>query len=232
MKYTTLLFDSDDTLLDFKSAEKSALEKAMTDCGLAFSDNLCHIYSKANEVFWKAFEKGEIEKSQIYVGRFELFLKNADISFEAKRLSEKYEEFLKRQYNLIEGAMETCLALHELYDMYIVSNGNIKVQIPRLNGSGLRPFFNDVFVSEQVGFQKPQKEFFDYVFDSIGVTDKSSVLIIGDSISSDILGGINAGIDTCLFSQNINTSGITPTYTVKDHKELRQLLLTNWEELT
>lgn len=231
MKYTTLLFDSDDTLLDFKSAEKSALEKAMTHYALDFDDNLNHIYSKANDFYWKAFEKGEIEKNQIYVGRFELFLKNADISFDAKKLSGKYEEFLKKQYNLIDGALDTCKALYKLYNMYIVSNGNVKVQLPRLEGSGLRRYFKDVFVSEQVGFQKPQREFFNYVFDSIGVTDKSTVLIIGDSITSDILGGINTGIDTCLFSQNANSSGIIPTYTVKNHTELQKLLYTDCEEL-
>ena len=224
MNYTTLLFDSDDTLLDFKAAERAALEKSMTKYGLAFSDDFAKLYSEANDVYWKAFEKGEIKKNEIYVGRFKLFLKNADISFDPEKLSKAYEEFLKKQYNLIDGATETCESLYALYDMYIVSNGNVNVQLPRLDGSGLKRFFKDIFVSERVGFQKPQKEFFDYIFDSIGVTDKSKVLIIGDSISSDILGGMNAGIDTCLFSKLPNTSGITPTYTVKNHKELRQLL--------
>ena len=81
MKYNILLFDSDDTLLDFKSAEKSALKQAMTECGLKFSSDLALVYSKANDRYWKAFENGEIEKNEIYVGRFELFLKNANINF-------------------------------------------------------------------------------------------------------------------------------------------------------
>ncbi len=227
MKYKILLFDSDDTLLDFKAAERSALEKAMKESGLPFSNNLAELYSKANDVYWKAFERGEIEKAQIYVGRFELFFKNADISYSPEKLSKKYEEFLKKQYFLIDGAMDTCVALKPLYDMYIVTNGNVNVQLSRLEGSGLKGCFKDVFVSERVGFQKPQKEFFDFVFESIGVADKSEVLIIGDSISSDISGGINAGIDTCLFSNKVNTSGIAPTYTVKNHTELRQLLERN-----
>lgn len=224
-KYKTLLFDSDDTLLDFKKAEENALSAAMKQCGLTFTAELCKTYSEANKVYWKAFEKGEIEKKEIYVGRFELFLKNAGIIYSAKKLAECYEELLKKQYDLIEGAELTCTELQDKYDMYIVSNGNIKVQLPRLDGSGLRKYFKDVFVSEKVGYQKPQKEFFDYVFSSIGILNKSDVLIIGDSISSDICGGINAGIDTCLFLREPNLSGVSPTYTVKDHKELRKLLL-------
>lgn len=224
-KYKTLLFDSDDTLLDFKKAEAKALCAAMEFCGLTFTEKLCKIYSEANKVYWKAFEKGEIEKKEIYVGRFELFLKNIRINYPASKLASQYEEFLKKQYDMIEGAELTCTALQGEYDMYIVSNGNINVQLSRLEGSGLRPFFKDVFVSEKVGYQKPKKEFFNYVFSSIGIKDKSEVLIIGDSISSDINGGINAGIDTCLFLREPNNTGVTPTYTVKNHKELRELLL-------
>ena len=227
--YKILLFDSDDTLLDFKTAEAHALAAAMKKCGLQFSEELCKVYSDANKVYWKAFEMGEIKKNEIYVGRFKLFLKNADIDYPADELATKYEELLKKQYCKIEGAEETCRALLGKYEMYIVSNGNIKVQLPRLDGSGLRHYFKDVFVSEKVGFQKPQKEFFDFVFNNLKITDKSEVLIIGDSISSDILGGIKAGIDTCLFGTQPNHSEIKPTYTVKNHKELRKLLLESEE---
>lgn len=227
--YKILLFDSDDTLLDFKKAEHDALSSAMTECGLEFSEELCKVYSDANKVYWKAFEKGEIEKSEIYIGRFILFLKNANIDYSAEILSLKYEELLKKQYQKIEGAEETCAALQGKYEMYIVSNGNIMVQLPRLDGSGLKPYFKDVFVSEKVGFQKPQKEFFDFVFSAIGGPDKSEVLIIGDSISSDISGGINAGIDTCLFGTELNVSDVKPTYIAKNHRELRKLLLESEE---
>ena len=230
-KYKVLLFDSDDTLLDFKKAEEKALCQAMIESGLPFNTELCKAYSEATKVYWKAFEKGEIEKNEIYIGRFEFFLKNANIDYSAKLLSQKYEELLKKQYDILEGADLTLKALQGKYDMYIVSNGNVNVQLPRLDGSGLRPFFKDVFVSEKVGFQKPQKEFFDCVFSSIGVCDKSEVLIIGDSISSDICGGINAGIDTCLFSAEPNSSDIKPTYTVLNHKALRKLLLESEEIL-
>ncbi len=225
MKYKTLLFDSDDTLLDFKAAERQALEKAMLSLSLPFNKEFANIYSLANAVYWKAFEKGEISKEEIYIGRFKLFLENINLDFNAEKLSHLYESFLKKQFDLIDGAKDICESLYGIYDMYIVSNGNVKVQLPRLDGSGLRKYFKDVFVSEKVGCGKPKKEFFDYVFKAIGVTDKSKVLIIGDSISSDILGGINAGIDTCLFGESKNISEIKPTYTVKNHKELKKLLL-------
>lgn len=227
--YKILLFDSDDTLLDFKKAEHDALCSAMTECGLEFTEELCKVYSEANKVYWKAFENGEIEKQEIYVGRFELFLKNAGIAYSAAELATRYEELLKKQFCKIEGAEQTCKALKDRYEMHIVSNGNVLVQLPRLDGSGLRPYFKEVFVSERVGFQKPQREFFDFVFAYLGNPNKSEVLIIGDSISSDILGGINAGIDTCLFGTAKNSGDIKPTYTVKNHNELRKLLLESEE---
>ncbi len=225
MKYSTLLFDSDDTLLDFKAAEAAALEKAMLKNALPFSNELLAIYSAANDSFWKAYERGEIEKSEIYVGRFRLFLENAKINFPPEKLSGDYESHLKNECQMIEGAEEICKKLREHYKMYIVSNGNIHVQLSRLNKSGLDRFFDGVFVSERVGFSKPQKEFFDCVFKEIGATDLSQVLIIGDSISSDIQGGKNAGIDTCLFSPKGEIKGAEPTYTVRNHKELGKLLL-------
>lgn len=225
MKYSTLLFDSDDTLLDFKAAEAAALEKAMLKNALPFSEELLALYSAANVSFWKAYEKGEIKKSEIYVGRFRLFLENAKINFDPKKLSSDYEALLKNECQMIEGAEEICKKLKPHYKMYIVSNGNIYVQLSRLSKSGLDRFFDGVFVSERVGFSKPQKEFFEHVFEEIGVTDLSRVLIIGDSVSSDIKGGKNAGIDTCLFSASGEIKGADPTYTVHNHNELEKLLL-------
>ena len=225
MKYSTLLFDSDDTLLDFKAAEAAALEKAMLKNGLPFSKELLALYSAANISFWKAYEKGEIEKNEIYVGRFRLFLKNADIDFDPQLLSRDYESLLKNECPMIDGAMELCKKLRKHYKMYIVSNGNVHVQLSRLNKSGLDKLFDGVFVSEHVGYSKPHKEFFNHVFNAIGVKDLSRVLIIGDSVSSDIQGGKNAGIDTCLFAPCKLHTDITPTYTVSNHTELEKLLM-------
>ncbi len=231
MKYTTLLFDSDDTLLDFKAAEKAALEKAMKQCGLPFNNSLHILYSNWNKAFWEAYERGEIQKSDIFVGRFNSFLAEAGISYDAEKLSKAYEHRLGFEHQPITNAIELCRALQPHYKMHIVTNGNLNIQLPRLKDSGLISFFSKVFVSEQVGYSKPHKEFFDYVLNHIEETDKGKILIIGDSISSDILGGLNAGIDTCHFNPKGEATCANPTYTVKSYQELKELLLNNQRNL-
>ena len=128
----------------------------------------------------------------------------------------------------VEGcamAEELCKKLSEKYELYIVTNGIGTVQQSRLAKSGLLPYFKDVFVSEKIGSQKPEKKFFDFVFENISEKDKSKVVIVGDSMSSDILGGINAGIDTCFFNPLGREEVYSPTYAVKSFKELENIFI-------
>lgn len=224
MKYTTLLFDSDDTLLDFARSEKEALKIVMCENGLPFSDEIHACYSLANKSFWEAYERGEIEKSEIYVGRFRKFLSDSGIDADPAFIARNYEANLAKQFFMIDGAADLIKKLKEKHRIYIVTNGNEQIQKSRLNGSGLINLVDGVFVSEAVGVPKPEKRYFDYVFSQIEEKDKAKILIIGDSQSSDILGGINAGIDTCWYNPFGKTGKYTPTYEIKNLSELEKML--------
>ena len=224
MKYTTLLFDSDDTLLDFARSEKEALKIVMCENGLPFGDEIHACYSLANKSFWEAYERGEIEKSEIYVGRFRKFLSDSGIDADPAFIARNYEANLAKQFFMIDGAADLIKKIKEKHRIYIVTNGNEQIQKSRLNGSGLINLVDGVFVSEAVGVPKPEKRYFDYVFENIPEKDKSKILIIGDSQSSDILGGINAGIDTCWYNPFGKTGKYTPTYEVKSLNEIEKML--------
>lgn len=224
MRYTTLLFDSDDTLLDFAKSEKYALKYALAEKGVAFSERLHSMYSSVNKGFWAAFEKGEIEKSEIYVGRFQKFLEQAEIMLNPVDMAESYEKHLAQQFFTLENAYQVCEYLKDRYDIYIVTNGKECIQQSRLKGSGIIDLVKDVFVSEAVGTPKPEKKYFDYVFSKIEEKDKSKILIIGDSQSSDILGGINAGIDTCWYNPFSQEGKYTSTYEIKELDQLIKML--------
>lgn len=212
MKYSTILFDNDDTLLDFKAAEYAALKKMMIANGLPFSEEMHRLYSECNLHFWKAFERGEIEKKEIFVGRFEMFLQKANIVFSPEEAAKGYEGFLAFEHPHIEDSVNMCRRLKEMYKIYIVTNGSWHIQKPRIHDSGLEDIMDGVFVSEKIGIPKPHKEYFDYVFSHIEEKNKQKILIVGDSITSDIQGGINAGIDTCWFNPKHTTTSVCPTY--------------------
>ncbi len=224
MKYTTLLFDSDDTLLDFALSEKTALMQVMRENSLPFNDELYAAYSSANKSFWEAYERGEIDKSEIYVGRFEKFLQENNIDADPALIARGYESNLAKQFFTVDGAYELCQRLRSRYDIYIVTNGNENIQKSRLIGSGVIKLVKDVFVSEAVGAPKPEKKYFEYVFSKISEKDKSKILIIGDSQSSEILGGINVGIDTCWYNPSGKKGKYTPTYEIKNLSELEKML--------
>ncbi len=223
-RYTTLLFDTDNTLLDFTKAEAYALRDTFTSHGLPFSENARATYSAVNDSFWKSFERGEILKSEIYVGRFKTTLQKLGFSADAKSVAALYEERLGSYHFAIEGALEMCEQLKKKYDLHIVTNGHRVIQSRRLKDSGLINLVNKVFISEQVGVPKPEKEYFDAVFQNIAEKDKSKILIIGDSLTSDIMGGINAGIDTCWYNPKGIKTDIKPTYEISKITDLLKLL--------
>ncbi len=223
-KYTTLLFDSDDTLLDFKAAEYSALRQMMADKGLPFSPENAEIYSNINKGYWEAFEQGLIEKKEIYVGRFKSFFEHLGVSTDPVSAAAVYEENLGKNHQLINGAIELLEKLYGKYEMYIVTNGRDCIQKQRLNDSNIINYVSGVFISETVGAPKPEKKYFDYVFDNIPENDLSKILIIGDSMSSDILGGINAGIDTCWYNPLGKSPKYIPTYEIGTLLELEKII--------
>ncbi|MGE7623015.1 YjjG family noncanonical pyrimidine nucleotidase [Viridibacillus sp. NPDC096237] len=225
-KYQTLLFDVDDTLLDFGAAEKEALYLLFKDQKITLTDEIEERYKKINQGLWSAFEKGEINHDEVVNTRFALLFKEYGKEVDGPLLERNYRTHLEEGHQLIEGALELITSLQDRYNLYIVTNGVSKTQDKRLRASGLHTLFKDIFVSEDTGFQKPMKEYFDYVFARIPNILTEDTLIIGDSLSSDIKGGQLAGIDTCWFNPHMkpNNTEIMPTYQIQKLEELYQTL--------
>ena len=224
MKYGILLFDADNTVLDFDKSEEQALKRAFCDMGLEFNQNVLQIYRKNNVAQWQLFEKGQLTKPQVLINRFVNTFADLQLPAElAQRTGDLYEEYLKLGFFVVPYAEEVLDKLQTKCQLYVVSNGVAEIQNSRMKGSGLEKYFRARFVSETVGYPKPKIEYFNYCFAHVDGFDKNKTLIIGDSLTSDIQGGVNAGIDTCWFNSTHapNKSQLTPTYEIDD---LRQIL--------
>jgi len=224
MKYTTLLFDVDNTLLDFTLSEKTAVSIVLENNGIEPSEENVLCYSAINDRFWKRFERGEIEKSKIYEGRFEVLLYELGIKGDAAKMSQEYADCLSKQYFVIDGAMELLEKLSKSHNIYFTTNGRANTQRERIKYSGIEKFSKGTFVSEEIGFQKPQKEYFNYVLEKVEEKEKSKIIVIGDSPSSDILGGINVGLDTVWYNPKGEKAQYPATYIVESLEEIPNIV--------
>lgn len=226
IQYQTLLFDLDDTLLDFNQAENQALDKLFTELQLPLTDDMKETYKMFNSGLWRAHEEGKIGRDELVNTRFAIFFDHYGKTVDGAEYERKYRGYLDDGHQLIDGALELIQDLVNKYHLYIVTNGIFTTQEKRLKESGLAPYFRQVFVSEEVGYQKPRKEFFDYVFQTIGKVDLEKTLIIGDSLTSDIKGGEQASIDTCWFNPHHkeNNIDVLPTYEIRKLWELSEIL--------
>jgi len=231
--YELLLLDADETLFDFKRAEAFALEGAFTERGLVATPETVARYDAINKEIWRRLERGEIDQATLKVERFALLFAGLGGSLDAADFSELYLEWLGRGSFLLPGAEELCAHLAAKYRLAIVTNGIAKVQRLRFEASPIRRHFGAIVISEEVGAAKPQPAIFARACEAMGVSDKSKVLMIGDSLTSDIAGGAAFGVDTCWLSPNHATvgggaqamaQGLAPTYVVRDLAELRALL--------
>ncbi|MGE8203602.1 YjjG family noncanonical pyrimidine nucleotidase [Heyndrickxia sp. NPDC080065] len=225
--YQTLLFDIDNTLLDFNAAEDLALQLLFDEQEIPLTSEIKAQYNKINQGLWKAFEEGKISRDEVVNTRFSILFKEYyGQEVDGVLLEEKYRSYLQEGHQLIDGAFDLIAALQNKYDLYIVTNGESETQYKRLRDSGLYPLFKDIFVSEDTGFQKPMKEYFDYVFARIPHFSAEKTLIIGDSLSADIKGGYLAGIDTCWINPGMkpNDTDIVSTYHIQKLEELYPIL--------
>lgn len=228
-KYTTLLFDADETLLDFGRDETDALSKILDECNIEASEENIRTYKDINISLWKALEKGEIDKPTLKKIRFSLFFEK--IGYTPKEdpftINERYLAYLGEGGNLLEGAKQLITELHSAgYRLYIVTNGIENTQRKRLTKAGILPFFTELFVSEAIGHQKPKKEYFDYVLNRIDEKDKSKVLLIGDSLTSDIKGAVGAGID-CAWLRHDDTADsgeLSPDYIIGSISQVKDII--------
>ena len=221
-----ILIDLDNTLIDFNECARHSIINAFNELGFTYTDKVFETFITENVKIWKRLEKGEITKPQLRADRWNIILKKLGIDFDGTVLEEMFENGVAKGAYAVDGAYELLEYLKDKYKLYIVSNGFRFVQESRIKIGNFEKYFDDVFVSEDVGIPKPAKEFFDYCFEKLGNPDKNDTILIGDSLSADIIGGINYGIDTIWFNKNNEPlpNNIEPTYTVNTLKEIQKIL--------
>lgn len=222
MRYKILLFDLDDTLLDFGANETDSLNKLFQQHGYTFSDELFQIYNAVNKQLWTDYENGIITLDEVLNLRFSKTMLRQGKVVDGIEWEKMYRELLSNGCQRMPGALEICRSLSVSRRLFVITNGITHTQIKRMKQSGLYEFFEDIFDSQSIGFQKPSKEFFDYVMLHIKNFNTKEALIIGDSLNTDIKGGILMGIDTCWINNKSQkfSAEIQSTYTIKGLVEL------------
>jgi 2-haloacid dehalogenase len=221
--YPWLWFDADNTLFDYNKAETTALLKSFQLFNLRFEEGYMDSYRRINQDLWHSLERQEIKPEVLRVRRFELFLEDIKMTASVEQLAATYIEQLGLCFDLVDGAYEVLNTLHAKSKIAIITNGLTAVQRSRLGLSPIKPFISELIISEEIGAAKPHAAFFDTAFERTGNPPKSDVLIIGDSLSSDMQGGLNYGIDTCWF----NPQGVPRPVDLKltyEINHLRELL--------
>lgn len=222
MRYKILLLDLDDTLLDFGANETESLHKLFQQNGYTLSDEWLQTYHSVNKQLWAAYEEGAIALDDVLNTRFSKTMCKLGKIVDGKEWEDQYRELLGNGCQLMAGALELCQSLAASHRLFAITNGITQIQIKRLRRSGLYEFFTDIFTSHSIGFQKPSNEFFDYVMLHIKDFNKKEALIVGDSLYTDIKGGLLSGIDTCWINNKAEESAneIQSTYTVKSLAEV------------
>lgn len=227
MKYEIIIFDADETLFDFKKSEKEAFKNAILEFDIEYDENYhFKIYHDINSAIWKEFEKGLITQEVLKTERFKRLSDKLGIRFDEAKFAKAYMRHLANASFLYEDSIALVESLHKNYRLTIVTNGLTDVQDTRVRKSVIAKYFEDVVISEEIQVAKPDPKIFEHALNNIKHTDKSKVLIVGDSLSSDIQGGVNSGIDTCWYNPNriVNETGITPTYEISSLMELKAIL--------
>ena len=226
-KYNCIMMDIDNTLLDFDAAEHKALLETLQQFSLPCDEAAVSRYHEINSSLWGELNKGKIRCDKLVVERFDRFVKEIGAAAKATELNRAYTEHLATHADVIPGAEEALQELAEVATMIAVSNGTESVERDRLKLSGFEKYFDDIFISETVGVSKPNPKIFQMAIRKLGIEHSDKVLVVGDSLSADIQGGVNAGLDTCWVNMNglENESGLTPTYEVKALRELYPIVM-------
>lgn len=227
MKYKVLLFDADETLFDFKKTEEHALKKLVSTFRTNYDKGYCiSVYKEINTQIWIEFEDGKISSDKLKVERFDRLIKALNLDNDALKLSKLYVTYLSEGSFIYKETEHLLSYLSENYKIGIITNGLNEVQSRRIKESSVAHYFDDVVISDEIKIAKPSVEIFEYALKNLNHYEKESVLMIGDSLSSDIKGGINAGVDTCWFNvnQKENLTQIRPTYEINSLLDLKNIL--------
>ena len=224
MKYEFLLLDLDDTILDFHKAEYIALGKTLESFGLTPTESVRARYSQINKAHWERLERKELTREQVLVGRFGQLFAEYGITVDPESCARRYEDFLSVGHYFLPGAEEALKRLSQKYKLYMVSNGTAKVQAGRLKSANISHYFQKIFVSQEIGANKPDIAYFARCFAQIPGFDPKRAIIVGDSLTSDIQGGKNAGIATCWVNPGHKPATVFPDYQIEALSQLEVLL--------
>ena len=223
-----ILWDVDGTLLDFLAAEKAAIQRLFGEFGLGeCTDAMAARYSAINDGYWKRLERGEITKKEVLIGRFREFFSELGIDPDlAEAFNAKYQLALGDTVAYRDDSLEIVKALHGKVKQYVVSNGTVVAQTKKLQRSHLGEWMDGVFLSEELGAEKPSPAFFDQVFAALPEIDKSDMLLVGDSLTSDMKGGLLAGIPTCWYNPDRlpRPADMAMDYEIQDLHQVLSLL--------
>ncbi len=227
-KYYCILFDADNTLLNFDAAEKKALADTLVNYGIEPDAETVQTYREINEELWRQLEKGQIRREKLLNERFTRFLKAIDAAGDGAEMNRYYLDQLASHPDLMNSeVLDVLRELSEVATLAIVSNGVYKVQSRRVAESGILDYMEELFVSEKMDSEKPNRKIFDAALRTLGVENREHVLMVGDSLASDIQGGFNAGLDTCWFNPDHaeNPGKVIPTYEIASLQELYPLVM-------
>ena len=224
----TILWDVDGTLLNFEAAEKAAIRALFQEFGFGVcTDEMLKRYSQINKIYWERLERKEVTRQEVLEGRFLDFFAEEGLDVSAvPEFNECYQTSLGDTIVFYDDSYEIVKSLRGKVKQYVVSNGTITAQTKKLRVSGLGELMDGIFLSEQLGVEKPDVHFFEQVFAQTGLTDKTQIMIVGDSLSSDILGGNNAGIITCWYNPEHKQSknSVRIDYEITDLHEIYNLI--------
>ena len=223
-----LFLDLDDTILDFHKAERIALSKTLRDFSLEPTEEVLARYHAINAQHWHRLERREIDRQEVLVGRFRVLFEELGMEIDAGAVMKAYEHNLSMGHYFLPGALDAVQRLHGKYRLFLASNGTAVVQHSRLQSAGLYPYFEQVFISQEVGFDKPSKEYFAACFAKIPGFRVGGAMMVGDSLTSDMLGGLNAGMHTCWITPPSTPAraDIVPEYRLESLTQLEKLLET------
>jgi len=224
--YDIIFFDIDDTLFDFTKSEQAAFNNVFNQYNLLNGLNLYEkSYQEINKVLWRDLENGKMGLVELGSERFRRLFLEHELEIDAVVFNQDYLKFLGEQTPLVQGAEKVIMALSHKR-LAVITNGYTIVQTSRINNSPFEGTFEHIIISESTGFQKPQTGIFDYAFHKLQITDKSNVLMVGDSLTSDIQGGMNYGMDTCWFNPKYkeNHTSLKPTYEINKLEGLLEII--------
>jgi len=224
MTYTWLLFDADNTLFDYDTAEATALANSFQQFGLDFDQTTGAQYRTINAQIWHDYELGHITQQDLRAERFRRLFTAVNLAVDAEAFSRQYLVNLSQASHLLDGAEALLRRLAARYHIAIITNGIASVQRPRLAASPIHDLVEAFVISEEVGVAKPDPAIFDVAFARMGQPAKAEVLIIGDSLSSDMQGGLNYGIDTCWYNPAGKLASLPVTYEIRQLEELHSIL--------